>query len=201
MSRARVRPRLIAITDLSVAPAELLVARLGGLVASAAPGSVMLQLRDRALPIRERALLGERLARVARASGQLFAVNDRVDLAMLLGADAVHLGEASMDADAARRLAGPELFVSRAVHEPSAPALGADALVLSPIAAPRKGRPALGVAALSARSDALVYALGGVDAATARACLDAGATGVAVIGAVLDGRPVEPLLDALGIRR
>jgi thiamine-phosphate pyrophosphorylase len=73
----------------------------------------------------------------------------------------------------------------------------------------RKGRPALGLAALGAArraaaalpkpADLRLYALGGVRAENAAECITAGADGVAVIGAALDGTDPRPLLGALGI--
>ena len=199
------RPRLIAITDTLVAPRGVLEARLEVLLAAAAPGSVMVQLRDRQLPDRERIALGRELRALTRRHRQLFAVNDRCDLAFLLETDGLHLGEQSITPGDARKLVGP-LWISRACHEPSrAEPLGADALVLAPVLAPRKGAAALGLLALGTAkaalgANALLYALGGVDAASAAACLAAGADGIAAIGAVLDGRDVLPLLEALGIR-
>ena len=86
---------------------------------------------------------------------------------------------------------------------------GSDAALLSPVVAPRKGRAAVGTTVLTCargnidahRSRALLFALGGVDATTVKACIDAGAHGVAVVGAVLDGRDPAPLIAALGIAR
>ena len=201
-----IRPRLIAITDTQVAPVGELEARLASLAAAATPHSVMIQLRDRELPIRERFELGQRLVRVAREHEQLFAVNDRADLALLLEADGLHLGEQSVEPEDARKLVGPEVFISRACHDSArAQPRGADAVVLSPVLAPRKGNPARGVEALAearrGAGGAMVYALGGIDADGARHCLEAGADGVAVVGAVLDGRDPLPLLAALGVAR
>jgi thiamine-phosphate pyrophosphorylase len=201
------RPRLIAITDTSVAPPGVLEARLAVLLAGAEPGSVMVQLRDRELPDRERIVFGQALRALTRRHGQLFAVNDRCDLAFLLETDGLHLGEASITPQEARKLVGA-LWISRACHEPArAAALGADAVVLAPVLAQRKGAPALGLPALTAARQTLdasggglLYALGGVDATSAGACLAAGADGAAAISAVLDGRDVLPLLEALGIR-
>lgn len=200
-------PRLIAITDTTVAAADTLVERLARLCALAVPGSVMLQLRDPELPVRQRLALGERLVEAAHSSGQLFAVNDRIDLAILLDADALHLGEHSVEAADARRLVGNGMWISRACHGAAqAEARGADAIVLSPVMAARKGNPPLGVQGLTnARRVAggpppLLYALGGVDAGNAAECLRAGADGVAAIGAALADDPL-PLLDALEIRR
>jgi thiamine-phosphate pyrophosphorylase len=199
-------PRLIALSDTIRCPEPLLLERLDRLAAAARPGTVMLQLRDRQLSDRGRIALGRRLCEVARRHGQLFAVNDRSDLARLLGADALHLGEASIVPSEARRIVG-DLWLSRACHDPrSASPEGADAILLSPILAPRKGRPALGLQALgiarrAAGPDVRLYALGGIDAEAAGRCILAGADGVAVIGAALEPDDPLPLLDALGIGR
>ena len=180
--------------------------RIFGVAEAAAPGTVMIQLRDRDLGVRERLHLGKRLLDVARRHGQLLAVNDRIDLALVLDADGVHLGERSVEPEDARKLVGPEKFISRACHDPArAEPRGADALLLSPVLAQRKGNPPLGVDAIRAArrvaGDALVYALGGVDAEGAAQCLRAGFDGVAVIGAVLGVPSALPLLAALGIER
>ncbi len=192
-----IAPRLIVITDTT--RGERMVERIEAVCRRAARGSVMVQLRDRQLGARARLSLGRELRAITRGAGQLLAVNDRLDLAVLLEADAVHLAESSVSVADARAVVGDH-FISCARHDPRAAAEGADAVVLSPVMAPRHGAPALGVSALrTARRDKqLLYALGGVDARTARACLDAGADGVAVIGAVLDSDDHEPLLGALG---
>jgi len=197
---------LIAITDTTRADPDTLVGRFARLCAAAQPGSVMLQLRDPGLPVRERQALGERLVALAHASEQLFCVNDRLDLALLLDADGVHLGEHSVEPADARRLVDSGMWISRARHGAAeAEARGADAIVLSPVMAARKGNPPLGAHGLEqARRFAggpppLLYALGGVDAGNAAECLRAGADGVAAVGAALADDPL-PLLEALGIR-
>ena len=201
-------PRLIAITDLEQLPAALLEARVEALLARAEPRSVMLQLRDRATSARERLALGSRLAKLTRRYRQLFAVNDRVDLAQLLGADALHLGEHSVSTADARALL-PSIWISRACHDArAAAAIDADALLVSPVFAVRKGAAALGLSELQIAAElararetpALVYALGGVTPERARRALMAGAHGVAAIGAALGEASPLPLLDALGIR-
>jgi thiamine-phosphate pyrophosphorylase len=202
-------PALMVISDSGVARGEVLDERLERVLALARPESVVVQLRDLELGTRERMALGERLVTLCRRHGQRFVVNDRVDLAVLLGADGVHLGERSV-APAEVRAMLPGAFISHACHDLDGVLRpGSDAAVLSPICAPRKGRAAFGVEALRrARaliddngSTAALYALGGIDAASAMACIDGGATGVAVIGAVLDGRDPVPLVKALGIER
>ncbi len=205
--RSAIRPRLIVITDTARVEAPRLLARVEALAARAAPGSVMVQLRDRELSVAARLELGRRLRELTRARGQWLAVNDRIDLALLLDADALHLGERSVSAPDARRLWG-DGWISRACHDPEvAMAAGADAVVLSPVLEPRKGNPAQGIAALGrararldagSRREALLVALGGVTVATAGACLAAGADAVAAIGAALDSDDPGPLLAAVG---
>jgi thiamine-phosphate pyrophosphorylase len=210
-----VAPRLVVVTDTEREGAHAWLERLEPWLASAAPGGVMVQLRDRQLEARERLAFGLRLRELTRRHAQHLAVNDRLDLALLVEADAVHLPEAGVRAGVARRFLEQyrsPWFVSVACHDPAAlPEPEADALLLSPISAPRKGRPALGTAGIehAARARAgsagarrhRIYGLGGVGADQAASLLEAGADGVAVIGAVFDARGPEGLLRALGILR
>lgn len=193
-----IAPRLIVITDFTRFEPTLAVPRIARLLGEAAAGTVLLQLREHAMPVRKRLELGRELSLLARDAGQLFGVNDRIDLALLLEADALHLGERSVEVADARALV-PRIWISRAVHAPDdlAPR-GADALVLSPIFEARHGRPPLGLDALRGPN---VYALGGVSSENAAACLAAGAAGVAVVGAALGSDDPRPLLEGLGIRR
>jgi thiamine-phosphate pyrophosphorylase len=164
----------------------------------------MIQLRDRELDIRERLDLGRRLADVTREFDQVLCVNDRLDLARLLDAQALHLGESSVSARNVRQCEGDRFWLTRASHDPSrCEADGADAVLLSPIFATRKGAPALGPGAIETActgSSVPVYALGGVSADSAAFCFAAGAAGVAVIGAWLATDPA-PLIGALKIDR
>jgi len=207
-SRA-IAPRLIAITDFGTLGVRQTLGCLGALTAAALPNTVMVQLRDRTLPTRELVDVGRELAALCRRQAQLLQVNDRLDLALLLDADAVHLGEGSVTTGDARRLVGARL-VTRACHDPGAAgAVDADGLLLSPVLAPRKGREALGVEGLErarralagATSKTLLFALGGVDAAGAGPCLAAGADGVAAIGATQSETGALDLVRALGIPR
>lgn len=200
---------LVAITDLARVPPALSLDRAARMASAAEPGTVAFQLRDRDLGARELLAFGARLRDVARAGQQGFVVNDRLDLALLLDADAVHLGEQSVESSAARRLLG-HLPICRACHDPERVTdLDADLVVLSPILESRKGRPPLGLSVLAdvrarldrAQTGQRLFALGGVDAGSARACLEAGAHGVAAIGAAFAEPSPEPLLAALAIAR
>jgi thiamine-phosphate pyrophosphorylase len=198
-------PRLIVFTDTTRAPAASMLERFSVLAELAEPGQVLFTLRDYTLPVRERWALGERLAELSARTKQRFGVAERADLARALGCTAFHLPENGLRAADARGYLGSEVKLSRGCHD-AASAIEAelDAVLLSPIFEARKGRPALGVEALArARRVHPVqawFALGAVTAGNARACLEAGAAGVAVIGAALSADP-GPLLAALGIRR
>jgi thiamine-phosphate pyrophosphorylase len=201
--------RLIAISDRKIAGAEATLERFAELGRIARPASVVFQLRDLGLSARERLAFGGAMLRVARGTGQPFVVNDCVDIAVLLGADGVHLGETGMETADARRLLGETSFVSRACHDPSRVAsIDADVVLLSPICEARKGRAPLGTDGLRAARTGLpshgkrplLFALGAITAQTALECIAAGADGVAVVGSVLRGEGPE-LVRALGIGR
>jgi thiamine-phosphate pyrophosphorylase len=201
-----VTPRLIVVSDFSHRDEAESLERMTLVCELARPGAVMLQLRDHELSARRRLELGRELCSRAHAAGQLMVVNDRIDLALVLGADGAHLGERSVTVADARRLLGDDAFVSRAAHGLDAVgSRGESAVVLSPIVEDRHGRAALGIGALSgARAlvrGATLFALGGVSAENARALRAAGADGVAVMGALLDVADPGPLVAALEIGR
>jgi thiamine-phosphate pyrophosphorylase len=192
-----VRPRVLQITAASALPDADLFARLQALAALPPPAraAFAVQLRDPELPARALLRLGERLRAATRALGSALVVNDRLDLALHLGAEGVHLGRRSIGVADARALLPPGTWISVACHGVDdviqAATMGADAAVLSPIfASPGKGDP-LGLDALRAARAALgdrplaLVALGGIDAGSAPACFAAGADAVASIRADL----------------
>jgi thiamine-phosphate pyrophosphorylase len=188
--------RVVQITARDVLADVDLFARLGRW--SALPEEerrgIAVQLRDPGLSSRELLALGQALRHRTRDLGMRLLINDRLDVALAVEADGVHLGRLSMAIADARTMLGSKAIVSVSCHaiEEVARAAdeGADAALLSPIfASPGKGAP-LGLDALT-KARALVgdrlalIALGGVTQQLAAACLDAGAHGVAAIRADL----------------
>ena len=165
---------------------------LDQVVALALCGGVnMVQLREKDLPSGQLMDLALSLRRLTKGRALLF-INDRVDVAVASGADGVQLGENAMAVDAARR-SGPGLLVSRSVHDfdgaVRAERDGADMLVAGTIflSASHPGARPAGVELLERlRTEvSLPYiAIGGVTERNAPAAIDAGASGVAVIGAI-----------------
>lgn len=202
----RAAPRLIVFSDTTRAAPETLVERFQSLGEAALPNRVLFVLRDYELELGARVRLAAQLSGVAKHSVQAFGVAERADLGLAFGCDALHLPGTGLSAPDARALLGDSVFLSRGSHDPelrAEPEL--DAVLLSPIFAPRKGRAALGLGALSRARQGLhagcaLYALGGVGADNAGSCLESGATGVALIDAALAPDP-RPLLSALGILR
>lgn len=191
------RPLLaVQITDLPTVDEPELLRRIASVAAAppaARAGRVVL-LRDPGLAPRDLLALARRLRAATRAVGVRLWVNDRLDVAALVGADGVHLGRRSVAVADARRLLGA-VTVSVACHAPdevvAARDAGADACTLSPIfASPGKGPP-LGLGVLrearaglaAAGDDFAILALGGVDARSTPDVLAAGASGIAAIRA------------------
>lgn len=185
------RPGLVAITDLTRCAGAALTARVEAMAAAVPPGALAVQLRAKHLGGAALYAAAVELRAVTRAAGAALWVNDRLDVALAVDADGVHLPEAGMPV-AAARAAAPGLAIGVSRHRAD---VGDDvALVqLGPIwATPSKagmGTP-LGLAALTAarpRVPGLLVAVGGVgDAPRAAAAIGAGADAVAAIRAWWD---------------
>jgi len=151
-------------------------------------GLPAVQLRDKDLPGRSLLALAERLREATSRRGALLLVNDRIDVALAVGADGVHLGGGSLPAEAARRLVGRAALIGVSTHAPGEAPAGADFAFFGPVyETPSKGG-AQGEARLAeaVRATTLpVLAIGGVTAARAPAVRAAGAAGAAVIRAIL----------------
>src|SRR5262249_58174695 len=114
-------------------------------------------------------ILAERLRELTARASALLLVNDRVDVAVAVGADGVHLGGGSLPADVARRLLPPGALVGVSTHAPAEAASAmADFVFYGPVYAtpskaafgPPQGLAALRQAAAAARVPLL--AIGGV---------------------------------------
>jgi len=159
-------------------------------------GARFLQFRDKDMSTRELVEAAAELRELTRRCGALLVVNDRVDVALAVGADGVHLGGDDMPVSAARRLLGENavIGVSAASVESAraAEAAGVDYLGVGPIFATGSKADAgeaigLGPMRLVRAAVALpLLAIGGISAANARQVIRAGADGVAVISAISD---------------
>ncbi len=151
-------------------------------------GLPAVQLREKDLPGRPLLELADALRRATARTGALFFVNDRVDVALAVGADGVHLGEGSMPAEAVRGLVPPGTAIGVSTHAAGAVPAEADFAFFGPVWETPAKTGAQGVDRLRAAiaaSPVPVLAIGGVDWKRAGEARAAGAAGVAVIRAIL----------------
>jgi thiamine-phosphate pyrophosphorylase len=191
--------RLYLITD------RKLVTRYSLLVTAveeALKGGVKaVQLREKDLPIRELLDMAYRMRETtSRYSAKLF-INDRVDIAMAVGADGVHLGQKSMPAYAAKKASKGKLVAGVSTHSIAeaieAEEDGADFITFGPVyPTPSKlkyGEP-VGTDALNKVCNAVsipVFAISGIKTENIKSVLDSGADGVAVISAILGSADIK----------
>jgi thiamine-phosphate pyrophosphorylase len=160
-----------------------------------AGGVRAVQLREKDLSTLELYRLAERLLARTRAAGAALLINDRVDVALALDADGVHLTRRSLPPAEARALLGPSRLLGISCHSLAdlleAVAGGVDFVVLGPIfetPSKRPYGPPLGSQTLRearALTSLPLVAIGGITPAQAPGVVAAGADGVAVISAVM----------------
>jgi thiamine-phosphate pyrophosphorylase len=159
-----------------------------------AGGARLLQLRAKRASTRELIDLGLAVHACATRAGALMILNDRADVARLIGCG-VHLGQDDLPPAAARAILGPEAVIGFSTHtlaqmEAAVRAGAVDYLAFGPIfATASKANPDPvqgldGLAAARARCPLPLVAIGGINAATIPAVRAAGADAVAVIGAI-----------------
>ncbi len=199
--------RLIVITDSGLATPRDVAAVTGVALSAGAPA---VQLRDKVLPPRDLLPLARRIRADTHAAGALFFVNDRLDLALAVGADGVHLGPDDLPVAAARAIAPPGFLIGHSADDPgsarAAVAAGADYIGCGAVFATRTKADAgavIGVGRLAevvASVDVPVVGVGGITVGRAPEVFAAGAAGCAVVGAVMGagepGRAVQGFLRA-----
>ena len=164
-------------------------------VAAIAGGATVIQLRNKTASTRVLIEEGLALRDLTRLHNVLLIVNDRIDVALAVHADGAHVGQDDMPAELARRLLGPDriLGISAGTREEAeiAIAAGADYLGVGPIYATMSkadaGKP-VGLQLLqdfSQRYTIPLVAIGGIATKNCAEVIHAGATGVAVISAVV----------------
>jgi len=149
-------------------------------------GVELVQIRERDLEARELAGLTRRVLQMPNPHGTRILVNDRADVAVACQAHGVHLRGGSVGAG---KFARPGFLVTVSCHgvEDAAGAVGADFVLLAPIFKPLSKmdhRAVLGTGAIAEftrQSKIPVLALGGIDLGNVRACMEAGAAGIAGI--------------------
>jgi thiamine-phosphate pyrophosphorylase len=170
------------------------------LEAAAGGGVDLVQFRDKELTDPELVPVLHEARQVTRRLGVPFAVNDRPDLAALVGADYVHVGQDDLPVEVARRFG---LAVGLSTHTPGQiDRAEADYIGVGPVhATPTKeGRPAVGLELVSyaaAHARQPWFAIGGIDETNVAAIVAAGARRIAVVRAIGDASDPEQAAAAL----
>jgi thiamine-phosphate pyrophosphorylase len=189
-------PKLYPITD----------ARLSGLSHAeqvrrlSAGGATFVQLREKHLAPREFYREAEEALRVARSLGVRLIINDRVDIALALKADGVHLGQDDLPPDAARKLLGEDAIIGFSTHSIEQASVAArlplDYLAIGPIfetSSKENPDPVVGLDGLrrvrEITGEIPLVAIGGIRPENIREVLKAGADAVAVISLLLAEPP------------
>jgi thiamine-phosphate pyrophosphorylase len=189
-------PRVYAITDremTGLTHAEQ-VRRL------AAGGVQLIQLRDKGAAPREFYRAAQEAMQVARKLGVSVIINDRVDIALAVEADGVHVGQDDLPPESARALLGEGKIVGFSTHSIeqaiAADRLPVDYLAIGPVfATPTKidHEPVIGVELVRRVREAVekpLVAIGGIALETAPAVMEAGADAVAVISGILKAKDI-----------
>jgi thiamine-phosphate pyrophosphorylase len=159
------------------------------------------QLREKDLPVRELLLLAQELRAVTKEFGAKLFINDRIDVAIAVNADGVHLGHQSMPVGAVRKVIGKDMLIGVSTHgveeAKDAEAGGADFITIGPIfETPSKAKLGVPVGLnvikeLKNELNIPFYALGGVKSGNIAHIIGAGATGVALISAIMAAEDIK----------
>lgn len=196
--RPPVPPRVYGIADIdSLTPTPVLDA----VAAMATAGIQWIQVRAKGLRDADWLALLRRCAALRRRRPFALWVNDRADLAHLVAADGVHLGQNDLPPEAVRAVVGRAMWIGRSCHDLRQVELAeadpdVDVIALGPIfatASKTSPEPVVGIECLRqarARTGKALVAIGGIDGDRLPGILRAGADGAAMIGALCRG-PVE----------
>ncbi len=158
-------------------------------------GVKAVQLREKDLSSRELYFTASGMRELTSRYGAALFINDRIDIALAVDADGVHLGGESLPVAAARKLLGANRLIGVSCHDRAgamaAQRDGADFITFGPVfytpSKARYGDP-VGIAELTETARLLhipVFALGGIKRENAPEVIAAGAHGIALISAII----------------
>ncbi len=164
-------------------------------------GATAIQLRWKDAPLREAVSVARELKSICAERDVLFVINDRIDLAMAIEADAVHLGEDDLPIPEARRLVGDSMILGYSPADLNevewAFEAGADYLGVGPVygtSSKNDAGEAVGIERMREvrrLTDRPFVGIGGIHAGNAAPVIEAGADGVAVISSVVAQADIE----------
>lgn len=169
-------------------------------------GAGIVQLREKHVGDRELLARARRVREWATEAGAIFIMNDRPDLAVLAGADGVHVGQEELSVKDARRIVGPDKLVGVSTHtiEQARQAVldGADYIGMGPVF-PTSTKQFAAYAGLdfvrqvSAEIELPAYAIGGINLSNVDQVVQAGATRIAVSGVLCGAADPRDMAEQL----
>ena len=169
-------------------------------------GATVIQLRDKEKSARELYEIGVKLREITKKYGALFIVNDRLDIALAVGADGVHLGMNDLPISVARRIAGDNFIIGASASSPEEAVLaekeGANYIGAGSVfeTSSKEDVRVIGLEGLRAIVKATslpVVAIGGINRDNVRDVMRTGVKGVAVISAVVSKEDVRSAAEEL----
>ncbi|MDD3150190.1 MAG: thiamine phosphate synthase [Candidatus Gastranaerophilales bacterium] len=169
-------------------------------VASALKGGVqIIQLREKTANAKIIINLGRKVRELCSLYNALFIINDRIDIAQIIDADGVHIGQDDVDIEYAREILGENKIIGLSTHSPEqaidAVNRGADYIGVGPVfTTPTKpGRQSVGLEYVewaSKNIDIPWFAIGGIDLENINDVINSGASRIAVVRAIINaGNP------------
>jgi thiamine-phosphate pyrophosphorylase len=185
-------------------------AKLADIISQAIDGGVeTVQLREKDLSTVELYVLASKIREITRKKGSNLIINDRVDIALAVDADGVHLGWQSLGIEIVRTMIGHDKLIGFSAHNlqeaKKAENSGADYVSISPIfdtACKDYFIEPLGIekiGMIKEEIDIPVIALGGINENNVNGVLENGADGIAVISAILQSE--NPMQSASRLYR
>ena len=169
--------------------------------AAVAGGITCVQLREKDCGTRDFISEAEQLLPLLKKHGIPLIINDRLDVALAVEADGVHLGQSDMPLSTARKICGNSLFIGISAESTDdavkAEQEGADYIGVSPVFATATkqdtGRPLglEGVRQIRELVDIPIVGIGGIDRSNAESVIQAGADGIAVVSAIVSADDPE----------
>ena len=201
----KTRLRLIVITDVELAAPRTVLHVVEAALHAGAPA---IQLRAKGASARDVAETGRALLTLTRAAKALLFVNDRLDVALAVGADGVHVGPDDLPVEAIRRCAPEGFLIGSSTDEPSiARALvreGADYIgcgTVWPTGTKLNAGASIGLSGLRSVVESVavpVVAIGGIDGErAAEIATHTNAAGVAVVGAAMAAPDIRAAVEKL----
>jgi thiamine-phosphate pyrophosphorylase len=166
-----------------------------------------IQVREKDLPVRALLTLARDLRQLTRDYGAKLFINDRVDVALAVDADGVHLGHQSMSPEPVKKLVGSRMLVGVSTHTideaKKAEAGGADFITFGPVFfTPSKASfgSAVGLEYLKSAKKSVkipVFALGGVKSGNIRQVISYGVDGISMISAIFSADDIHKAAESI----